>query len=132
MSDDGDRALFVFDPEGSYSIVRQIREAGVMPTPGLRYVAAVTGPWKIFKVMALREGEGLAPVGDRLDAPGDPETALSLRAAQVRKSRYKAHTAIVLIQTSVADPTTLIRQIVAEDPKVKEASGFPEVPIMPL
>ena len=111
MPDDGDRALFVFDPEASYGIVRQIREAGVMPTPGLRYVASVTGPWKVFKVMTLRESEGLAAVGDRLDAPGDPATAMSLGGAQVRRSRYKAHTAFVLIETSVADPTTLIGQI---------------------
>jgi len=121
MSDDGDRALFVFDPESSYGMVRQIREAGVMPTPGLRYVASVTGPWKIFKVMTQRGSEALAAVGDRLDTPGDPATAMSLGSAQVRRSRYKAHTAFVLIETSVADPTTLIDQIA-------EAIGSDEKP----
>jgi hypothetical protein len=111
MSVVGDRALFVFDPEGSYGIVRQIREAGVMPTRGLRYVASVTGPWKVFKVMAKGESEGLVDVADRLDTPGDPETAVTLRAAQIRKSTYRAYTALVRIDTSVADPTTLIDQI---------------------
>jgi hypothetical protein len=111
MPVDRDRALFVFDPEASYGIVRQIRGAGAMPTPGLRYVASVTGPWRVFKVMVVRESEGLVDVADRLDTPGDPETALSLRAAQVRKSTYRSHTALVRIDTSVADPTTLVDQI---------------------
>jgi DNA-binding Lrp family transcriptional regulator len=111
MSDDGDRAVFVFDADASYGIVRQIREAGAMPSRGLRYVAAVTGPWKVFKVMTIASTEGLVDVASRLDAPGDPETATSFRSAQVRKSMYRRHTALVRIQTSVADPETLIEQI---------------------
>jgi len=112
MSETGtDRAVFVFDPDARYGLVQEIREAGAMPTKGLRYVAAVTGPWKIVKVMAFAETEGLVDVVPRLDAPGDPETATSLRAAQVRRSRYKRHTALLRIHTSVADPETLIEPI---------------------
>jgi hypothetical protein len=109
MSDIGSgRAVFVFDPDASYGLVREIREAGAMPTKGLRYVAAVTGPWKIFKVMTF---EGLGEVAQRLDAPGDPETATSFTFAQVRKSRYRDFTALVRIETRVADPSELIDQI---------------------
>jgi hypothetical protein len=129
MDVEGDRALFVFDPVGSYDIVRQVREAKVMPTQGLRYVASVTGPWKVFKVMAVRQTEGLVDVAARLDAPGDPETAISLRAAQIRKSTYLRHTALVRIDTSVADPTTLVAQIAeaiesdTEPPEIDVVAG---------
>jgi hypothetical protein len=112
MSDTGTgRAVFVFDPEASYGLVQEIREAGAMPSRGLRYVAAVTGPWKIFKVMVIDESEGLVDVAPRLDAPGDPETATSFRSAQVRRSTYRALTALVRIDTNVADPSTLIDEI---------------------
>ena len=113
---DPGRAVFVFDPDASYGFVREIRQAGVMPTVGLRYVAAVTGPWKIFKVMEL---EGLGEVAERLDAPGDPETATTFRAAQVRRSHYRDHTALVRIETNVADPEELlpaIKDVIGEGP----------------
>ena len=112
MSDSGtDRAIFTFDAEASYRLVRELRDAGVMPSRGLRYVAAVTGPWKIFKVMSYGAPEELVDVAARLDAPGDPETAISLRSAQVRRSDYRAFTALVRIHTSVPDPSTLLHQI---------------------
>jgi hypothetical protein len=114
-SDDA-RAVFVFDPDANYSLVREIRDAGVMPTRGLRYVAAVTGPWKIFKVMVFGRldedlTEELVDVAERLDAPGDPETATSLFAARLRRSTYRRHTALVRIETSVPDPSELIDRI---------------------
>lgn len=116
IGSDNARAVFVFDPDASYSRVREIRDAGVMPARGLRYVAAVTGPWKIFKVMEFGRvtedlTEELADVVERLDAPGDPETATTFLAARVRRSTYRRHTALVRIQTSVADPSDLIDQI---------------------
>jgi hypothetical protein len=126
MSVEGDRAVFVFDKEASYGVVGQIREAGAMPNPGLRYVASVTGQWKVFKVMAVREAEGLVDVAARLDAPGDPETAITLRSSQVRKSTYRTHTALVRIETSVADPTTLIDQIA----EAIESDREPEVDVV--
>jgi hypothetical protein len=104
----GDRAVFVFDPNASYTIVDDIRSAGVMPTPGLRYVASVSGRWKVFKVMSF---QGLADVPKRLDAPGDPETAISFGPAKVRKSTYHEHTALVRIQTEVPDPSHPIDDI---------------------
>ena len=42
---------FVFDPKGNYQVVGKIREAGAMPVAGLRYVASVVGPYKIFQVV---------------------------------------------------------------------------------
>ena len=107
--DSEDRAVFVFDPDASYAFVDQIRGAGHMPTRGLRYVASVTGSQaKIFKVMTF---EGLLDVVQRLDEPGDPETATTFRPAAVRKSQYRTFTAIVRIQTMVPDPSDLIEQI---------------------
>lgn len=114
MSDAGSddtRALFVFDPDASYSLVQKIKDAGMMPTKGLRYVAAVTGPWKIFKVMTLETLQHLTDVAQRLDAPGDPETATSLNRDQVRRSIYRSYTALVRIDTRVANPSNLIDQI---------------------
>jgi len=109
MGSTDDRAVFVFDPDASYKLVDQIRMSGSMPTVGLRYVASVTGgPWKIFKVMTFK---GLLDVVQRLDTPGDPETATSFLPAVVRKSRYKTFTALVRIDTDVPDPARLIGQI---------------------
>lgn len=104
-----DRAVFVFDPNANYAIVDDIRRAGVMPTKGLRYVASVSGRWKVFKVMSFK---GLAEVPKRLDSPGDPETAISFSPAKVRRSTYRKHTALVRIDTDVPDPShTLIHDI---------------------
>jgi len=111
VGSDDTRALFVFDPAASYSFVQKIKDAGMMPTEGLRYVAAVTGPWKIFKVMTLETLQDLPDAARRLDAPGDPETAASLDFFRVRKSIYRSYTALVRIDTGVADPSDLIEQI---------------------
>ena len=108
MSDtDSDRAVFVFDPDASYGFVKEIRDAGVMPTPGLRYVAAVTGPWKIIKVIGFAAVEQLL---QRLSAPGD-DTATSFGVAKVRRSLYRNHTVFVRIETDVADPNELLTKI---------------------
>jgi hypothetical protein len=115
MSDNGsDRAVFVFDPDASYGFVREIRDAGVMPTPGLRYVAAVTGPWKIIKVIGFK---GVEQLLERLNAPGD-DTATSFGLAKVRRSHYRVHTAFVRIETDVADPNELL-------PRIAAALGIP-------
>jgi hypothetical protein len=117
---------FVFDPKGSYDVVRKIRRAGRMPSPGLRYVASVTGPYKLFHVVefdALDRSDRLdrldGRLDDRLDAlPGaegsvDPPTALAMDRgkAKVRRSSYREHTALVRIHVSVADPRDLLRAI---------------------
>jgi hypothetical protein len=116
MSDiDSDRAVFVFDPDASYGFVREIRDAGVMPTLGLRYVAAVTGPWKIIKVIQF---EGVEQLLQRLNAPGD-DTATSFAPAKVRRSLYRDHTAFVRIETDVADPNELLT-------KIADAIGTPK------
>lgn len=102
-----DRAVFVFDPDAGYGMVREIKEAGVMPTPGLRYVAAVTGPFKIIKVIAFM---GVEQLFDRLNAPGD-DSATSLTFAKVRRSHYREHTVFVRIEARVADPSELLPEI---------------------
>ena len=89
---------FVFDPTGNYKVVGKIRDQGQMPTPGLRYVASVTGPYKVFQVVSF---EALAGLDDQLDSlPGgggseDPPNAIVVGAAKVRRSTYRAHTAFV-------------------------------------
>jgi uncharacterized protein with GYD domain len=114
---------FVFDPRGNYKVVRKIREAGTMPAIGLRYVASVTGPYKIFQVVDF---DATVQLDDRLDSlPGaggsdDPPNALALRPGQakVRRSTYLAHTALVRIDVSVADPNDLmdaIKQAIGPD-----------------
>lgn len=113
---------FVFDPEGSYSVVGRIREKGTMPAAGLRYVASVTGPYKIFEVVTF---EGLGQLTERLESlpsggSDDPPNALAFGAAKVRRSTYRAHTALVRIGVKVPDPTELLDQIgqaIGSDPE---------------
>lgn len=107
---------FVFDPTGNYKVVEKIRGQGQMPSPGLRYVASVTGPYKVFQVVTF---EALAELGDQLDLlPGgggseDPPNAITKGggAAKVRRSTYLAHTALVRINVRVPDPATLLTAI---------------------
>jgi hypothetical protein len=105
---------FVFDPKGNYQVVPRIRQAGVMPTVGLRYVASVTGPYKVFQVVDF---DDLSEADDRLDSlPGgggadDPPNAVVIGQAKVRRSRYLTHTALVRIGVSVPDPADLLDRI---------------------
>ena len=122
---------FVFDPTGDYKVVGKIQEQGQMPTPGLRYVASVTGPYKIFEVVSF---EALAELDDQLDSlPGgggseDPPNAIVIGAAKLRKSTYRAHTALVRIDVRVTDPATLltpIAEVIGVDP-----DGKPEADVV--
>jgi DNA-binding Lrp family transcriptional regulator len=100
---------FVFDPDGSYGRVREIRAAGVMPVAGLRYVASVTGPFKLVKVLAFDELDDLP---DKLDSVGSSDdNAIALYASKIRKSQYRANTAFVMIDTRVPDPSSLLGAI---------------------
>jgi hypothetical protein len=100
---------FVFDPDGSYGRVREIRAAGVMPVAGLRYVASVTGPFKLVKVLAF---DDLDDLPDKLDSVGSSDdNAIALYASKIRKSQYRANTAFVMIETRVPDPSTLLGAI---------------------
>lgn len=103
----------VFDPDGNYARVREIREAGVMPIAGLRYVASVTGPFKLVKVLTFDELEDLP---DRLDAvtsqdDGSDENAVVVGLSKIRRSQYLKNTAFVMIDTRVPDPSTLLGAI---------------------
>ena len=108
--------VFVFDPNGNRRTVGKIRDAGVMPVPGLRYVASITGPYKTVQVMTY---DALSELGDRLDSlPGgggteDPPTALVRGNAKVRRSRYGANTALVMLDVRRPDPSTLMDEIEA-------------------
>lgn len=103
----------VFDPDGNYGRVREIREAGVMPVAGLRYVASVTGPFKLVKVLTFDELDDLP---DRLDSVlshdgGSDDNAVVLGLSKIRRSQYLRNTAFVMIDTRVADPSTLLGEI---------------------
>ncbi len=105
--------VFVFDPDGSYGRVREIRESGVMPVAGLRYVASVTGPFKLVKVLNFEELDDLP---DKLDSVtgqdgGSDDNALAMFASKIRRSQYRTNTAFVMIQTRVADPSGLLEEI---------------------
>lgn len=105
--------VFVFDPDGSYGRVREIRENGVMPVAGLRYVASVTGPFKLVKVLNFEELDDLP---DKLDSVtsqdgGSDDNALAMFASKIRRSQYRTNTAFVMIQTRVADPSDLVEEI---------------------
>src|SRR5262245_11185329 len=104
---------FVFHPDVSYERTQRIRAATVMPSPGLRYVAAITGPWKIFEVV---EADSLDQLAKRLDSlsgnemggSADPPTAMALGAGKVKRSEYGAHTAFVRIDVQVDDSRDLL------------------------
>jgi hypothetical protein len=105
--------VFVFDPDGSYGRVREIRGNGVMPVVGLRYVASVTGPFKLVKVINFEE---LGDLPDKLDSVssqdgGSDDNAIALFGSKIRRSQYRTNTAFVMIQTRVADPSTLLEEI---------------------
>jgi hypothetical protein len=104
---------FVFDPDASYGRVRDIRETGAMPVTGLRYVASVTGPFKLVKVLSF---DDLDELPDRLDSigsqdGGSDDNAVVIGASKIRKSEYRKNTAFVLIETQVANPSNLLDQI---------------------
>jgi len=104
---------FVFDPTGNYQLVQDIREAGIMPAAGLRYVASISGPYKVFQVV---DYDALDQLGGRLDStPGGSPTTLAMGTGKVRRSTYLAHTALVRIdvRAAEADPAMLLPQIKA-------------------
>jgi hypothetical protein len=79
-------------------------------------VASITGPYKTVQVMTYDE---IGVLGDQLDSlPGgggtdDPPTALVRGNAKVRKSRYAANTAFVMMDVRAPDPSTLLDEIEA-------------------
>jgi DNA-binding Lrp family transcriptional regulator len=117
---------FVFHPDVSFERVRTIREAKVMPAPGLRYVAAVTGPWKIFEIV---EAEAIDHLAKRLDSlsgvggSGDPPNAFVVGTERVRRSDYRTHTALVRIDVRVDDSRVLL-------PAITDAIGSDEADVV--
>jgi len=116
--------VFVFEPDGDYGRVDVIRKAGKMPVSGLKFVASVTGRWKVLKIVEFGEVE--ADLADRLDLiTGLDENAIVMGQAKVRKSSaYLAHTALVRIDVDAnADLDELRSQI-------EGASGSDEVDVV--
>ena len=116
--------VFVFEPDGDYGRVDVIRKAGKMPVSGLKFVASVTGRWKVLKILEFGEVE--ADLADRLDLiTGLDENAIVMGQAKVRKSSaYLAHTALVRIDVDAnADLDELRSQI-------EGASGSDEVDVV--
>jgi uncharacterized protein with GYD domain len=116
--------VFVFEPDADYGRVDVIRKAGKMPVKGLKFVASVTGRWKVLKIVEFDQVE--ADLADRLDlVTGLDENAIVMGLAKVRKSSaYLAHTALVRIDVDVnADLDELRSQI-------EGASGSDEVDVV--
>ena len=78
MAEDPKYAAFVFAPDASYGLISELQGGG-LPNGG-RYVASVTGPWKIFAVLAFEALRDLPAISDSLfgvaDGSIDPSTAL--------------------------------------------------------
>ena len=115
--------VFVFEPDADYGRVDVIRKAGKMPVRGLKFVASVTGRWKVLKILEFGEVE--ADLADRLDLiTGLDENAIVMGLSKVRKSTYLAHTALVRIDVDAnADLDELRNQI-------EGASGSDEVDVV--
>jgi uncharacterized protein with GYD domain len=116
--------VIVFEPDADYGRVDVIRKAGRMPVKGLKFVASVTGRWKVLKILEFDQVE--ADLADRLDlVTGLDENAIVMGQAKVRKSSaYLAHTALVRIDVDVnADLDELRGQI-------EGASGSDEVDVV--
>jgi hypothetical protein len=102
--------VFVFSPDASYGFITSGDFGG-----NVSYVAAVSGPWKIFAVIDFDAVGDVPGVVDEVfkqeEASGDPETALTLAPSSVRKTHYYDHTALVRIDTDVSDPGELVYTI---------------------
>jgi DNA-binding Lrp family transcriptional regulator len=88
--------VFVFEPDADYGRVDVIRKAGRMPVRGLKFVASVTGRWKLVKVADFDSVE--ATLAGQLDlVSGADENAIVMGASKIRKSTYRDYTALVRI-----------------------------------
>lgn len=119
-------AVFVFEPEADYGRVDVIRKAGRMPVAGLRFVASVTGPWKVLKIVNFDSVE--VDLTGRLDViSGLDENAIVMGKAKVRSAIYKEHTALVRIDVDAdADLAGLRTQIADETGTVEDGDDDPE------
>ncbi len=99
MAEDSRFAAFVFSPDASYGLIEKLKSEGL--PKGVRYVASVTGPWKIFGVLNFDALKDLPTIADLLfggsDGSVDPPTALVLGTNQVRRTDYLDETALVRI-----------------------------------
>ena len=124
MADDLRYSAFVFAPDASYGLISTLKSRGL--PKGVRYVASVTGPWKIFAVLNFDVLKDLPAITDPLfggaDGSADPPTALVLGRSQVRKTDYLDETALVRIDLEDVGEDDLAR-ILAE---IKETIS-PEV-----
>jgi hypothetical protein len=103
-------SVFVFSPDASYGLL------GAEIAAEVHFVAAVSGPWKIFAVIDFDDASQVPGLVDaafkREGGFGDPETALTwLIRAVVRHTDYYEHTALVRIDTDVVDPGELVYRI---------------------
>jgi hypothetical protein len=88
--------VFVFEPDGDYGRVDAIRKDRRMPVAGLKYVASVTGRWKLVKIADFEDVE--ADLAGRLNQISElDENAIVLGQSKIRRSTYLAHTALVRI-----------------------------------
>jgi hypothetical protein len=101
---------FVFSPDASYAFVTLGNFGG-----NVRYVASISGPWKIFAVVDFDDVSQVPGLVDEVfkqeGGSGDPETALTFAPSSVRRTHYYDHTALVRIDTDVSDPGGLVYTI---------------------
>jgi DNA-binding Lrp family transcriptional regulator len=88
--------VFVFEPDADYGRVDVIRKAQRMPVRGLKFVASVTGRWKLLKIVDFEAVE--SDLAGQLDlVSGADENAIVMGQSKIRKSTYGKYTALIRI-----------------------------------
>jgi hypothetical protein len=106
--------VFVFEPDADYGRVDVIRKAGRMPVRGLKFVASVTGRWKLVKVVDFDSVE--ANLAGQLDlVSGADENAIVLGKSKIRRSTYRDHTALVRIDVDADADLDTLRTAIARE-----------------
>jgi DNA-binding Lrp family transcriptional regulator len=104
---------FVFEPDADYGRVDVIRKAERMPVRGLKFVASVTGRWKLVKIVDFDSVE--SDLAGQLDlVSGADENALVLGQSKIRKSTYRDYTALVRISVDATIDLDELRDQIVE------------------
>jgi DNA-binding Lrp family transcriptional regulator len=104
---------FVFEPDADYGRVDVIRKAERMPVRGLKFVASVTGRWKLVKIVDFDSVE--SDLAGQLDlVSGADENALVLGQSKIRKSTYRDYTALVRISVDTTIDLDELRDQIVE------------------
>lgn len=106
--------VIVFEPDADYGRVDVIRNARRMPVRGLKFVASVTGRWKVVKIVEFGEVE--SDLASQLDLiSGLDENAIVLGQSKIRRSVYRDYTALVRIDVDANVDLDRLRDLIAEE-----------------